>query len=256
MTAHATGRTTLISVRPALPDTPPYEHRSRRSVDAAGEDRRSLCCSSGGRRGNHPTAAPTAVSGGGARAVGRGRSSAARQHQPPRHLAPPACTPAGGAESGAGPPDLSQGTRIRCNVDGIRCVMVAAGRPWPHQNAKPTGQEALDAAARCVVAWSRPGAPCCRTRRSGHGAAGSGRGSSPCDHAASAVASPTPRRGEEGCGGKEGEHGKGLAAAVLAAARTPGSTLERRRGLRSGWRRGFGGGAGESTVCVIHFSWA
>ena len=130
---------------------------------------------------------------------------------------------------------MSQGTRIRCNVDGIRCVMVAAGRPWPHQNAKPTGQEALDAAARCVVAWSRPGAPCCRTRRSGHGAAGSGRGSSPCDHAASAVASPTPRRGEEGCGGKEGEHGKGLAAAVLAAARTPGSTLERRRGLRSGW---------------------
>jgi len=146
---------------------------------------------------------------------------------------------------------LSQGTRIRCNVDGIRCVMVAADRPWPHQNAKPTGQEALDAAAQCVVAWSRPGAPCCRTRRSGHGAAGSGRGSSPCDHAASAVASPTPRRGEEGCGGKEGEHGKGLAAAVLAAARTPGSTLERRRGLRSGWRRGFGGGAGESLLRFI-----
>ena len=141
---------------------------------------------------------------------------------------------------GRGPPDLSQGTRIRCNVDGIRCVMVAADRPWPHQNAKPTGQEALDAAARYVVAWSRPGAPCCRTRRSGHGAAGSGRGSSPCDHAASAVTSPTPRRGEEGCGGKEGEHGKGLAAAVLVAARTPGSTLERRRGLRSGWRRGWG----------------
>jgi len=82
MTAHATGRTTLISVRPALPNTPPYKHRSRRSVDAAGEDQRSLCRSSGGRRGNHPTAAPTAVSGGGARAAGRGRSSAARQHQP------------------------------------------------------------------------------------------------------------------------------------------------------------------------------
>ena len=48
---------------------------------------------------------------------------------------------------GRGPPDLSQGTRIRCNVDGIRCVMVAADRPWPHQNAKPTSQEALDAAA-------------------------------------------------------------------------------------------------------------
>jgi len=147
-------------------------------------------------------------------------------HQRARRLAEPS--------QGRGPPDLSQGTRIRCNVDGIRCVMVAADRPWPHQNAKPTGQEALDAAAHCVVAWSRPGAPCCRTRRSGHGAAGSGRGSSPCDHAASAVASPTPRRGEEGCGGKEGEHGKGLAAAVLAAARTPGGALKRRRGWRSG----------------------
>ena len=121
MTAHATGRTTLISVRPALPNTPPYEHRSRRSVDAAGEDRRSLCCSSGGRRGNHPTAAPTAVSGGGARAAGRGRSSAARQHQPPRHLAPPACTPAGGAESGAGAAGFEPGDTdpVQCGRDPV-----------------------------------------------------------------------------------------------------------------------------------------